>query len=99
MTSGGAKVGSNKDAVMSPAALPDLALAGDALKELHRLWGSRGPEPVTVYLGVDSHSGRVHVGWIRDVERKAVRFSGRTIELAMEMARVWTRTNPTRAGH
>ena len=97
MTSGGAKVGT-KDAVMSPAALPDLAHAGEALQELHRLWGSRGPEPVTVYIGVDSQSGRVHVGWIRDVERMAVRFSGRTIELALEMARFWTRTNPTRAG-
>lgn len=98
MTSGAAQVGSHQGATTRAVPLPDLAHAGEALKMLHALWASNGPEPVTVFIGVDSQSGRVHVGWIRDKERKAVRFSGRTIKLAMDMARSWTQSNAYRAG-
>jgi len=83
---------------MATSPLPDLRRAGDALRELHNLWTGLGPDPVTVYVGIDSESGRVQVGWIRDKERKAVRFSGPTVELAVDNARVWTRGNPARAG-
>lgn len=76
----------------------DLSRAGEALKQLHAMWAGRGGKPVTVYLGLDSESGRVHVGWIRDEDRKAVRFSGSTIEKALETAQIWTQGNQWRAG-
>ena len=74
----------------------DLALAGETLQALRRLWP--GPA-ITVYVGLDAETGRVHVGWIRDAERKAFRFSAPTMELALERAQLWTRLNPVRAGH
>lgn len=98
MTAGDAKVGPVEGAAHGHVPLPDLSRAGTALCELHAMWAGRGEEPVTVYLGLDSGTGRVHVGWIREGSRRAVRLSGPTIEKAMDTARGWTRANPTRAG-
>lgn len=66
-----------------------------ALAQLRMLWPGHG---ITVYVGLDSDTGRVCVGYLRNEQRLAVRISGCTIAEALSNARRWTAANPATAG-
>ncbi len=74
---------------------PDLEQMPFVLLELRRLWPQ---DNITVYAGVGMEGEQVHVGWIRDASRRAVRFGAPSFRLALERARLWTRLHPDDAG-
>lgn len=77
------------------ARVPDLHLLPQVLEELRRLWPQ---DNITVYAGLGMEGEQVHVGWIRDDSRRAVRFGAPSFALALERARLWSGLHPDRAG-
>ena len=79
----------------SPVRVPDLEQLPLVLTQLRRLWPQ---DNITVYAGLGMEGEQVHVGWIRDASRRAVRFAAPSFALALERARLWSRLHPDRAG-
>lgn len=91
MEPGRASVGPRGEVAHGASTLPDLARAGDVIRQLRDVWPD---EAITPYVGLNG--GRPCVGFITDRHRGAIRFTAETLDAALRRALMWASANAWR---